>query len=73
MGGEGREVELVAALEPGLAARERQQPIDQLLELLLGREHTLVSGTQRGDVRFGVGEGDLDQRSLAGQRSAQLV
>ena len=64
---------MLAALEPGLAARERQQRVDHLLELLLGGEHALVGRAQRGEVRVRVGERDLDQRSLACQRRAQLV
>ena len=47
--------------------------IDHLLQVLLGGEHALVGCAQRGEVRVRVGERDLDQRSLAGQRRAQLV
>ena len=64
---------MLATLEPGLAARERQQRVDHLLELLLGGEHALVGRAQRGEVRVRVGERDLDQGSLACQRRAQLV
>ncbi len=71
--GKRREVETLAALQSRLAARERQQRIDHLLEVLLGGEHALVGRTQRGEVRVRVGERDLDQGSLAGQRRAQLV
>jgi hypothetical protein len=44
-----------------------------LLQMLLGGEHALVGREQRGEVRVRVGERDLDQGSLAGQRRAQLV
>ena len=37
---------MLAALEPGLAAREGEQPVDQLLEILLGGKHALVGGAQ---------------------------
>ena len=73
LGGNGREVEALAPLQSRLAARERQQPIDHLLQVLLGGEHALVGRAQRGEVRVRVGERDLDQGSLARQRRAQLV
>ena len=46
LGGEGREVDALAALEPGLAAGQREQRVDQLLEVLLGCEHALVGCAQ---------------------------
>ena len=64
---------MLAPLQPGLAARECQQRVDHLLQVLLGCEHSLVGRAQRGEVRVRVGERDLDQRSLACQRRAQLV
>ena len=64
---------MLAALQPGLAARQCQQRVDHLLEVLLGCEHALVGRAQRGEVRVRVGERDLDQGSLACQRRAQLV
>ena len=50
-----------------------EQRVDHLLQVLLGGEHALVGRAQRGEVRVRVGERDLDQRSLACQRRAQLV
>ena len=44
LGGEGRELDALAALESGLAASQGQQPVDQLLEILLGGDHALVCG-----------------------------
>ena len=73
LGGKSRKVDALALLGPGLAARECQQRLDHLLQVLLGREHALVGCAQRGEARLGVRERDLDQRSLACQRGAQLV
>jgi len=70
VGGEVLEVEALAALRSGLAARECEQRLDHLLEVLLGYEHALVRCAQRGETGLRVGERDLDQRSLARERRA---
>jgi hypothetical protein len=53
LGGEGRELDALAALESGLAASQGQEPVDQLLEILLGGDDALVRRVARRRLRRG--------------------
>jgi len=67
------QVERLADVQPGLAAGEGEQRVDQPFLLLAGDEHPLVRGAQGLDRGVGVRQRDLDDDPLPGQRGAQLV
>ncbi len=68
------EVEGLAALHPLLAAGQRQQRLDEpLLCRAEARAPRWQVGSQRLQRRVRVGERDLQQRPLRGQRRPQLV
>ena len=71
--GDRGEVDRLAAVEAALAAREHEQRVDQAFLVLAGREHLAQHGAQPFVAGVGVGERDLDQRALVGERRAQLV
>jgi hypothetical protein len=64
------QVEGLTAIEAGLSSGEGEERVDQLLVLDAGGEHSLVRGPERFDGGGGVGQGDLGNGPLAGQRRA---
>ena len=67
------QVDGLAALEPPLARRERQQRVEQPLLIAARRQQFLAGGSEPIGARVRVGERDLDQRALERQRGAELV
>jgi hypothetical protein len=59
--------------EAGLAVRQGEQRVDELMLLGAGCQDPLVSGAERLDGGTGVGEGDLADNPLARQRGAQFM
>ena len=71
--GHRRQVERLAPVEAALAARQRQQRLDQPFLLLARCQHPLHGLLHRGDAGVRVTQRDLDQGPLPRERCAQLV
>ncbi len=72
-GGDGGEVEGLAAVEAALAAGEGEQCLDELFLLVAGFQQVLAGGPVAGQGGVGVGEGHLQQGAGEGERGAQFV
>ncbi len=71
--GKSRQVERLGVLEPALAAREGQQSFDEPFLLAAECERFDTGGSQGLGVGVGIGERDLQQCPLPGERRAELV
>ena len=71
--GDGRQVEGLRAGDPALAARQREQRVDQLLLLPAEPQDFVAGGAQGADAGLRVAQGHLQHGPLGGQRGAQLV
>ncbi len=71
--GNGGQVGELALVEAGLAAGQREQGLDEVFLLSIGGEQFLADGLPGAGGGGRVGEGDLEQGALAGQRGPQLV
>ena len=67
------EVEGFPAFDPSLAACEGEEPVDEPLLPLTEGEGFLACGAEALGGGVGIGERDLQQRALAGERGSQLV
>jgi hypothetical protein len=73
VGGQRRQVDLLAAREALLAAGQDQQRLDDPLLVLAGREDPLQRVAQGSGRGIGIGQRHLDGRALQRQRRAQFM
>ena len=73
LAGHSGQVEGLRLVQACLPPRQGEQRFDELLLLGTGGQDPLMRGAQCFDRAVGVGQGDLADDSLAGQRGTQLV
>jgi hypothetical protein len=73
LAGQGGQIEGFLFVQACLPACPREQRFDELFVLGAGCEHPLVRCAECFDGGAGIGEGDLADDPLPGQRGAQLV